>query len=172
VINILLRKIWVSTLPANSIPTEHKGENDKGGCRAPVDHRVSKEKVLNDIIIPRAHPQSDMENGPLPPLGSQIVLLIGIGHKGVVGRHHSNVKMDEIPKKRGSEGLSVSLRKQRIGVRLNVPMSESVARLVLLCTSNLDLLESPLWEIDISSAEIASKNLVSQSEGSRKGTQF
>jgi len=172
VVNVPLRKIRVSTLPADSIPTEHKGENGKGGGRAPVDNRISEEIVLDDVIIPGAHPDTDMEDGPLPPFRSQVVLLIGFRHKGVVGRHHGNVKVDEVPQKGGSEGLFVGLGKYRINVRFNVPMSESVARLVLISTSNLNLMEPPLWEIDISSAEIAPKNLVSQSEGGRKGAQF
>jgi hypothetical protein len=32
----------------------------------------------------------------LPPLGGQVVLLIGIRYKGVVGCHHGYVEMDEV----------------------------------------------------------------------------
>lgn len=48
---------------------------------------------------------------------------------------------------------------------LNVPMGVLVTWLVLLCASNLDLLETPLWQIDVASAEIASQIRVLQSDG-------
>jgi hypothetical protein len=53
-----------------------------------------------------------------------------------------------------------------VPVRLDVPVGVDVTRLVLFHTSGLDLLETPLRQVDITSAEIASKIDVSQAERS------
>ena len=41
-----------------------------------------------------------MEQGPLPPLRSKVILLVWVRNKGIVGSHHSNIEMDEIAKER------------------------------------------------------------------------
>lgn len=38
-----------------------------------------------------------------------------------------------------------------VDMRFNVPVSVNIARPVLLDTGGLDLLETPLWEVDIAS---------------------
>ena len=45
-------------------------------------------------------------------------------------------------------------------------MSVCISWIVVLGASDLDLLETPLWQVDVSSAEIAAQNSVLQSEGS------
>lgn len=51
---------------------------------------------------------------------------------------------------------------------LNVPVSVSVAGVVLLVASNLDLLEAPLRKVDVSSAEVAAQCSVLKAEGGRE----
>jgi hypothetical protein len=43
------------------------------------------------VIIPSAHAETDMEEWPLPELGGEIILLVWIRDKRVVGSHHSHV---------------------------------------------------------------------------------
>ena len=52
------------------------------------------------VIVPAAHTETDVKNGPLPEAGGEIVLLVGVRNKGVVGRHHGNVEMDEVLEER------------------------------------------------------------------------
>ena len=49
-------------------------------------------------------------------------------------------------------------------MRLDVPVSVLVTGLVVLGAGNLDLLETPLGEVDIASAKITSQDLVLQAE--------
>ena len=65
-----------------------------------------------------------------------------------------------------SEVLSLqpSVLTPLVRVRLNVPMSKDIARVVLLDTSGLDLLETPLWQIDVSSSEVAVQISMLESE--------
>jgi hypothetical protein len=50
-------------------------------------------------------------------------------------------------------------------VRLDVPVSVDITRLVLLDTGSLDLLETPLRQVDVASAKVAAKIDVPQAEG-------
>ena len=90
-VDVVLGELVVATLPAESVPDEEKTKDAETGSRSPVDERITKQEVLDDLIIPAAHSQTNMEDRPLPPLGSQIVLLVRIGNKSVVGGHHGNV---------------------------------------------------------------------------------
>ena len=53
-----------------------------------------------------------------------------------------------------------------VPVSLNIPLSKSILRVVLLGASNLDLLETPLWQVDIAGAKVAAQFSVLQPEGS------
>ena len=55
-----------------------------------------------------------------------------------------------------------------IPVGLNVPVSVGVAGVVLLGAGNLNLLETPLREVDVASSKVAAKNLVLETESSGK----
>ena len=50
-------------------------------------------------------------------------------------------------------------------MRFHVPLSVRITRFVFLNTSGLDLLETPLWQIDGSGAKIAAQVSVLQPEG-------
>lgn len=51
-----------------------------------------------------------------------------------------------------------------VGVRLDIPVSVHIARLVLLDTSGFNLLETPLRQVDITSPEVTTHGWVAQSE--------
>lgn len=53
---------------------------------------------------------------------------------------------------------------------LNVPMSILVTWLIFFGASNLDLLETPLWQIHVASTEITSQIRVLQSNGTGQST--
>lgn len=59
-----------------------------------------------------------------------------------------------------------------IPMALDIPVSIHISWLVLLSTSNFNLLETPLRQVHISCSEIASKIGVLQPEGSGEGTEF
>lgn len=49
-------------------------------------------------------------------------------------------------------------------------MSVGIARIVVLCAGNLNLPETPLRQVDVASTEVASKDLVLQTESGRQGS--
>jgi hypothetical protein len=59
-----------------------------------------------------------------------------------------------------------------VPVRLDVPVGVDITGLVLFHTSGLDLLKTPLRQVDVTSAEVASKVDVSQAEGSGQSPQM
>jgi hypothetical protein len=61
-------------------------------------------------IVPTAHAETDVEEGPLPELGGEVVLLVRVGDEGVVGRHHGDIQMDEVLEEGRLEGAWVSGR--------------------------------------------------------------
>lgn len=54
----------------------------------------------------------------------------------------------------------------------DVPVSKNIPRVILFGASNLNLLEAPLRQIDISGSEVAAQGSVSQSESSSEGSEF
>lgn len=90
-VNAVLVELLVATLPAESVPNDEKAKDAETGSGAPVDKRVAKQEVLDGLVVPTAHSQANVEDRPLPPLGSQVILLVRIGNKSVVGGHHGNV---------------------------------------------------------------------------------
>lgn len=129
-----------------------------------------------------------MEEGPLPPLRGKVILLVWIGNKGVIRGHHSNIEVDEVLEEGrlvGSwitRGNCMTLAQPSpkdlieltsiVPMALNVPVGIDIARLVLLHAGCLNLLETPLRQVDIASTEIASEILVFQSECSRERANF
>lgn len=55
---------------------------------------------------------------------------------------------------------------------LNVPVGEDILGLVLLGASDFDLLETPLWQVDVARSEIAVKLSVPKSECSRQSAKL
>ena len=90
-VNAVLVELVVTTLPAESVPDNEKAKDAETGSGAPVDERVAKQEILDGLVVPAAHSQANVKDRPLPPLGSQIVLLVRVGNKSVVRGHHSNV---------------------------------------------------------------------------------
>lgn len=90
-VNAILVELVVTTLPAESVPNDEKAKDTETSSGAPVDERVAKQEILDGLVVPAAHSQTNVKDRPLPPLGSQIVLLVRIGNKSVVRCHHGNV---------------------------------------------------------------------------------
>lgn len=65
-IQILWLQLVVATLPADSVPNDHQGEYAQRGGGCPVHEWVAEEEVLDCVVVPRAHAQTDIEDGPLP----------------------------------------------------------------------------------------------------------
>lgn len=53
-----------------------------------------------------------------------------------------------------------------IPVSFNVPVSVNILGIIVLVTGDFNLLETPLWQVDIPSTKIASKDCVLKSESS------
>jgi len=103
-INILLGKILAASLPSEKINEEGDTKESQGSGGAPVDKWVTQQEVLDNVVIPRTHTETDVQDGPLPPEGGQVVLLVWVWDESVVRGHHSNVQMEEIPQEWRLEG--------------------------------------------------------------------
>lgn len=57
-----------------------------------------------------------------------------------------------------------------VGVGLNVPVSESITGVVALIAGHFDLLETPLWKINIGSSEITAHNWIPKPESSSQSS--
>jgi hypothetical protein len=93
-------KVLEATLPTQDIDTsdEHDAQERRGAT--PVDKGISEKEILDSVVVPRAHAKTNIKDGPLPELGGEIVLLVRIGDKGVIGGHHGDVEMDKVAKER------------------------------------------------------------------------
>jgi hypothetical protein len=58
-------------------------------------HIVIEKRKLT-VVVPAAHAKTDVKKRPLPELGGEIVLLVGVGHQRVVRGHHSNVQVNKV----------------------------------------------------------------------------
>lgn len=58
------------------------------------------------MVVPAAHAEADVEDGPLPELGGKVILFVWVGDESVVGSHHRDVEMHEI----AEEGRFVGAR--------------------------------------------------------------
>lgn len=169
-IDTSLVEVVISTLPSDKVEDDHSNEGSEGGSRAPVHHWIAKEEVFDNVVIPAAHAESDVKDGPLPILRCEVVLLIRVGYKGIVGGHHCNVQMDKVAEERRLVSADISLGEFLVPVRLDVPVCEHIAGVALLGASNFDLFKPPLWEIHIASTQVAAETGMSQTERSGKGT--
>src|SRR4051812_700853 len=77
--------------------------------------------------------------------------------------------MDEILEERRLVVTGVTSRKTLIDVALDVPVSVDITGVVRLNTSSLNLLETPLRQVDIASTKITPEIRVLQSECGSKG---
>jgi hypothetical protein len=59
-INILLGEVFAASLPPEKIDKEGNTEESQGSSAAPVNDRITQQKVLDDVIIPRAHSETDV----------------------------------------------------------------------------------------------------------------
>lgn len=116
------------------------------------------------VVIPATHTKTNVEERPLPECGSEIILLVWIGDKGVVRSHHGNVEVDEILQERRLVVTRVARWEPFVGVALNVPVGVDVTGVVLLDAGRLNLLETPLRQVDVAGSEVAAKVLVSETE--------
>jgi hypothetical protein len=110
VVNLVLAEIVDTSLPSKDVPDNDQAGDSKRSGRTPVDERVTEEEVLDDIITPTAHTETDVKEWPLPPLGSKVILLVRIGDQSVVGGHHSDVQMDEVMEEGGLVNTSLGGR--------------------------------------------------------------
>ena len=80
--------------------------------------------------------------------------------------------MDEVFEERRTEGLNIGLGKLTVPVTLDVPVGVFVLGMVGLDTGSLDLLETPLRQVDIASPEVATQHSVSQTESACQSTEL
>jgi hypothetical protein len=164
VVDFLLREVVNTSLPSKDVPNDDQASNTKRGSRTPVDEWVAEKEVLDDVIAPTAHSKTNMEERPLPPLGSKVILLVRIGNQSVVGGHHGDVQVNKVVEERRLVNTSLGRGELIVPVSLNIPVGVGVARVVLLGASNLDLLETPLRQVHVAGSEITAKNLMLETE--------
>lgn len=95
-------------------------------------------------------------------------MLIRVGDKSIVGGHHCDVQVDKVAEEWGLISADISLGEFLVPVRFDIPVCEHIAGIVLFGASNFDLLETPLWEVHVASAEVAAETGMSQTECSGK----
>lgn len=96
VVNVVLAELVVAALPADGVPCDDQSEQSERGGAAPVHERVAEEEVLDNVVVPTTHAETDVQERPLPWSRGQIILLIWVRDKGIVGSHHGNVEVDEV----------------------------------------------------------------------------
>ena len=179
-------QLVVAPLPSHQIPGGYDAEDDERKGAAPIDQRVAEQEVFDHVILPAAHAQANMEDGPLPKMRRKIVLLVWVWNKRVVGGHHGHVEVHKITEKGRLVGAGIPCRHYSsrsaglhhtnqggstffIPVGLHVPVCVDVSGRVLFDTCHFNLLEAPLREIDITGPKIATKNGMLQTEWRRQG---
>lgn len=100
VVNLVLGEVVDASLPSEDVPDDDKTSNTERSGGTPVDERVAEKKVLDNIITPPTHAKTNVEDWPLPPLGSKIILLVGIRDQSVVGCHHSDIQVNKVVEER------------------------------------------------------------------------
>lgn len=108
-INIIVGEILATSLPSKEIEDKSETKHSQCGSGSPVDDWVTQQEVLDNLIIPRAHSQTNVQNWPLPPEGGEVVLLVWVWYEGVVGGHHGNVQVKEIPQEWRLERRDIGL---------------------------------------------------------------
>ena len=106
-VDLCLFQLSIATLPTDEIPGNEKTDDSQGECAAPVDGRVAEKEVFHDVVVPAAHAEADVQDGPLPELGGEIVLFIRIRDKGIVGGHHGDIQVGEIAHEGGFVGARI-----------------------------------------------------------------
>lgn len=94
------RELFIATLPAYKIPEHDNAEGKQRKRAAPVHERIAEKEVFYDAVVPAAHAEADIEDGPLPELRGKIILFVGVRDKRIVGCHHGDVEMHEIAEER------------------------------------------------------------------------
>jgi len=108
VVDVGRLELVVAALPADEVPDHEEAEGAQGGRGAPVDEGVAEEEVLDDVVVPAAHTETDVQDWPLPELRGEVILLVRIRDQSVVGGHHRNIQMDEILEERRFVRSSIS----------------------------------------------------------------
>lgn len=83
-IQLALSHVAVSALPADEVERYHAHEDEQRRCAAPVYERVAEQEVLDNVVVPTAHAQADVQQWPLPRFRGKIILFVWVGHKRVV----------------------------------------------------------------------------------------
>lgn len=99
-VDVLLRELPDAPLPPQDVPESHHADYAERRRRHPVYEGVSEQEILGDLVVPATHTQAHVQDGPLPPLRGEVVLLVRVRHESVVRRHHSDIQVDEIVEER------------------------------------------------------------------------
>jgi hypothetical protein len=108
VVDVGRLELVVAALPADEVPDHEEAEGAQGGGGAPVDEGVAEEEVLDDVVVPATHTETNVQDWPLPELRGEVILLVRIRDQSVVGGHHRNIQMDEILEERRFVRSSIS----------------------------------------------------------------
>lgn len=98
VVDVGRRQFVEFALPPDYVPGDEEAEDAERCGGGPVDDWIAEEEVFDGVVVPRAHAKTDVENGPLPELGGEIILFVGVRNKRIIGCHHSHVEMDKVLK--------------------------------------------------------------------------
>jgi len=83
-------------LHPHQVASNHKDSDDQARCSGPPHNRVPDEVVLDLIVTPAAHPQAEVEPGPVRGGRRENVFLVRIGDERIVRVHHRYVEVPEV----------------------------------------------------------------------------
>ena len=100
-VEFIKTEFFVAALPSNQIPGNEAAEDRERGSRTPVYEWVAEQEVLDYVVVPAAHAETNVQDWPLPELRGEVILFVGVRDEGVVRGHHGDVQVDEVAEEGG-----------------------------------------------------------------------
>ena len=155
----------LSLVPAE-IPDQGDTVDDQTGAGEPPGERIADKIELDPRVDPGIHPHPRVHKRPLQWRRGRRILLVRVRYQRIVRRHHRHVQVPEILQEWRLHKLHVSLRKTRIDMSFNVPISVVITWIVLFIARYLDLFESPLRQDGVSGPQITAEGEIADAEAS------
>lgn len=102
--------ILIFPLPPQHIHNKRQQAHAQANRSTPPNHGCTNEVVLELLIAPAAHPQTEVEERPVERLGRKDIFFVGVGYECVVRGHHRHIEVPKVAEERRFVKLGVSFR--------------------------------------------------------------
>lgn len=102
--------ILILPLHSHEVESQSEDPDNHADGTAPPDNRRTDQIILDLVVCPSTHSQSEVEEGPIGWRRGENVFLVRVGHQSIVRSHHGNVKMPEILPEGGLVEFDIALR--------------------------------------------------------------